>query len=468
VTKVLTGNPIERTPPQKAVLQADAADGHRQSWHIGLIVAGSLVTGSVVALVLVVGPFGGAQEHVIMGTALLGFALGWTLLAVLSMLWTDQPQRWAAVPAGLMALAGASLLIFAPDANAFNALGWVWPPVLIALAIWMVVQAHRHLRSLTRRLMLYPLLGVLALAAVGGGYETIQEQVDRSVSGMPGQLIDVGGHRLYLNCTGSGSPTVLLVSGLGEASTYWGGWVAPAVAQNTRVCVYDRAGQGRSEAAAAPQDGVAVATDLHTLLDRARIAGPYILVGHSTGGVYVRIFAAHYPDRIAGMVLLDSQPNQAFTRLPDYPGFYSAYHRIVALLPSLARLGVFRLAHQFDFGTLPAQTRDAERATQSTGSLARVQRDEIAELPITLNQAAAFTSIGNRPLIVVTAAKEAPTGWLPLQDEMAGYSSNSGHRILPNTNHLELIEEKSGAAQASRAILDVVDSVRKDGGFARS
>src|ERR1700730_9929728 len=468
VTNVLTRDPIEEEATARISLQADSADGHRRSRHIGLIVAGSLITGSVVALVLVIGPFGGAQEHVIMGTALLGFALGWTLLAVFLMLWTDQPQRWAAVPAGLTALSGASLLIFAPDANAFNALGWAWPPVLFAPAIWLAVEGHRHLPPRTRRLMLYPLFGFLAVASVGGGYETIQEQIDRSVSGMPGQLIDVGGHRLYLNCTGSGSPTVLLVSGLGEASTYWGGWVAPAVAQNTRVCVYDRAGQARSEAAAAPQDGVAVAADLHTLLDRARIAGPLVLVGHSTGGVYVRIFAARYPGQVARMVLLDSQPNQAFTRLPEYPGFYSAFQRLVALLPSLARLGVFRLVHQFDFGTLPAQTRDAERATQSTGSLLRVQRDEVAELPITLNQAAAFTSIGNRPLIVVTAAKEAQAWWLPLQDQMAGYSSNSVHRVLPNTNHLELIEEKSSAAQASQAILDVVEAVRRNGLLAKS
>src|ERR1700682_1852903 len=92
--------------------------------HVVLIVAGSMITGFVVALVLVIGLFGGAQEHVIMGTALLGWALGWALLAALSIGWTDQPQRCAVVPAVLMTLAGASLLIFRPDANAFNTLGW--------------------------------------------------------------------------------------------------------------------------------------------------------------------------------------------------------------------------------------------------------------------------------------------------------------------------------------------------------
>src|SRR5438067_11543204 len=122
--------------------------------RVGLVVAGSMFSGLVASLALVVGPFGGAQEHVIMGTALLGWALGWALLAVLSIRWSDQPQRWAFVPAALMALAGASLLIFRPDASAFNALGWIWPPALIALAIWMTMQARAHLRSVTRRLLL--------------------------------------------------------------------------------------------------------------------------------------------------------------------------------------------------------------------------------------------------------------------------------------------------------------------------
>src|SRR5258705_10079574 len=140
--------------------------------RIGLIVVGSMLSGLFASLALVVGLFGGAQEHVIMGTALLGWALGWAMLAVLSIRWSDQPQRWAVVPAALMALAGAGLLVFAPDANAMNLLGWIWPLALIALAVWMAVQARRSPRSLTRRLVLYPLLAGLVVAGIGGGAQT--------------------------------------------------------------------------------------------------------------------------------------------------------------------------------------------------------------------------------------------------------------------------------------------------------
>src|SRR5438094_1364383 len=303
--------------------EIDASARPIRERRVGLMVAGSMFSGLVVSLVLVVGLFGGAQEHVIMGTALLGWALGWALLAVLSIRWSDQPQRWAIVPAALMALAGAGLLVFRPDANAMNLLGWMWPLALIALAGWMAVQARRNLRSLARRLVLYPLFAGLVVAGIGGSYETIQEQVDRSVTAMPGHLIDVGGRRLYVHCTGSGSPTVVLVSGLAETSVYWGGWIAPAVAQNTTVCAYDRAGQGWSDPPASPQDGAAVATDLHNLLANAQIPGPYVLVGHSTGGAYARVFAARYPDQVAGMGFLDWQPYDALTGLPDLTSQYS-------------------------------------------------------------------------------------------------------------------------------------------------
>src|SRR5437879_8517264 len=326
-----------------------------------------------------------------MGTALLGWALGWALLAVLSTRWSHQPQRWAIVPAALMALAGACLLIFKPDANAMNLLGWIWPLALIALAVWMTVQARRTLRSITRRLMVYRLFVGLVVAGLGGGYETIQEQVDRSTTAMPGHLVDVGGRRLYVRCTGSGSPTVVLVSGLAETSVYWGGWIKPAVAQSTTVCAYDRVGQGWSDPPASPQDGVAVATDLLTLLANAQIPGPYVLVGHSTGGAYARVFDARYPDQVAGMVFLDSQPNEAFTGLPDFPSQYSILRRASALFPSLARLGVFRLVNQFASDPLPVPTRDEERPVISTADLNRIQRDEFAQLPSTLPAAPQLT-----------------------------------------------------------------------------
>jgi pimeloyl-ACP methyl ester carboxylesterase len=253
---------------------------------------------------------------------------------------------------------------------------------------------------------------------------------------------------------------VVLQPGLGEPSAQVSGWIAPAVAQDTRVCVYDRAGRGWSEAASGPQDGVAAAADLHTLLERAQIPGPYVLVGHSSGGVYVRIFAEQYPDDVAGMVLLDSQPNEAFTRLPTYPTAYAGLRRLTALFPSLARTGAMRLSYQFQSAGLPPQARAEERAFWSTARHNRSLRDEVAELPTALQQAQALTSLGDKPLIVLTAVKGAQTGWLPLQDEMAALSSNSLHRVLPDATHVSLVEDQGVAAVSSQAIREVVAAIR--------
>jgi pimeloyl-ACP methyl ester carboxylesterase len=305
----------------------------------------------------------------------------------------------------------------------------------------------------------YPLLGVYALGAVGGSYQTSRESVDRRLYVAPGQLIDVGGHRLHLHCAGSGTPTVLLESGLGETEAYWG-WISPAVASDTRVCVYDRAGRGWSDPVSVPQDGVAVATDLHVLLDRAQVPGPFVLVGHSSGAQYVRIFAGRYPEHVAGMVLLDGQPAEAFEGLPWYPRFYSVFHRIFAMLPTLARLGVGRVIVHAD-PALPAHARDIQRVHHASPRLYRSQRDEFDELPTALAQARSFQSLGDRPLVVVTAAQDAVAGWLPLQDKMAMLSTNSSHRVVPYT-HDALVTDQTAAQTSIHAIRDVVDAVRSN------
>jgi hypothetical protein len=167
------------------------------------------------------------------------------------------------------------------------------------------------------------------------------------------------------------------------------------------------------------------------------------------------------------MVLLDSQPADAFTALPDYAGFYSTTHTVLALLPSVARLGIFRLAFASSFTDLPEPARGEERADQATPRSAASGRDEFAEIPATLQAAMALTSFGDRPLVVVTALAEAQRGWLPAQDTMAALSTNSAHRVLQDMTHAALITSESGAAASIKAILDVVAAVRTGAAVAK-
>lgn len=424
--------------------------------HIGRIVAGSMIGGLVGAVVLVAGPFAGRPEHIIAGSTLLAFALAWAMLAVLSQRWTDQPQGWAAVPAVVMGLAGLVILVLAPTGNEA---GWIWPPALAALVVWMTVRARRSLRSRTRVWLVYPVFASLLLGAVGGFYETYREGVDRSNHSMPGRLVDVGGHKLHVDCTGTGSPTVVLEPGLGEPSTAMA-LIAPAVANTTRVCVYDRAGRGWSQSAGKPLDGTRTASDLHTLLARAGEHGPFVMAGHSAGGIYVLNYARLFPDEVAGVVLLDSMHPQQYTRISSWPQFYELFRRVSAVLPPLSRLGVGRLLYGNAYGDLPAVARDEQRAFWATPRHGRSVRDEFSEIRTAMNQARSLTTLGARPLVVMTALKGAEGGWTDAQDQLATLSSNSTHRTMPGVTHSMLTEDRTTAARSSQAIGDVVTAVR--------
>jgi pimeloyl-ACP methyl ester carboxylesterase len=438
-------------------LTADPGRGG-SSLRLFISIAGSQIAGLAVAIFLVTGPVAGGSEPTITGSVLLAFGLGWGLLAILSTRFTDQPQRWAVVPAASMGLVGLGLIVAQPSTDVIGILSWIWPLALVALVVFMVINARASLRSRLRRWVLYPVFAIFVLIAVGGAGEAVAELGDHATP-MSGVLVDVGGHKLRIDCTGVGSPTVVLESGLGESSFYWARIVA-AVGPTTKVCVYDRAGRGWSESASGPQDGLAVATDLHTLLSKSGNPGPYVLVGHSSGGVYVRIFAAKYPDEVAGMVLLDAQPPDPFTSLPGYPAFYASTPTLYGILPPVARLGVFRLLYASAFGDLPAPARDEERGDQASVRLQASARDEIAQLRASLKEARALTSLGAVPLVVVTAVLDAQTGWVAAQDGLVSLSTNSVHRVMQDLSHVPLIISESGATASSKAILDVVAAVR--------
>lgn len=165
------------------------------------------------------------------------------------------------------------------------------------------------------------LLGFLC-ASVFAQCAVVQRANDTRGASSFEEQVNVGGRRLHINCMGGnveGSPTVILETGLGDSSSVWNR-VQPKVAKFARVCSYDRAGLGGSEPAPVPRTIEAVVADLHTLLANAKVPSPYVLVGHSLGGVLARLYASRYPKEVVGMVLVDSahedEPDRGLALLP--------------------------------------------------------------------------------------------------------------------------------------------------------
>jgi pimeloyl-ACP methyl ester carboxylesterase len=191
----------------------------------------------------------------------------------------------------------------------------VMPAIIFAmgvLAVWLCV---RRIASFpTKNLRIWRkefecvLLSIVALmaAAVAGSsaFNAIARHHFWATNPPPGAFYTVNGHRMHIYCTGGGSPTIILDAAVGDDALIWGG-VQPVLSETTRVCSYDRAGHGSSEALPAPRDADHIAAELHCLLQQAGITGPIVLMGHSIAGLYLREYASRYPEEIAGIVFVD-------------------------------------------------------------------------------------------------------------------------------------------------------------------
>ena len=164
-------------------------------------------------------------------------------------------------------LAGVGVLALAPSERLLDLAGWVWPVLLGILVVSSFRGARRSLDNWSRRALLYPALVVLSLIAVGGAVGTVMAATSSNPAPTSGHTYLANGHRLYLNCVGSGAPTVVLFNGLGEWTPNWA-WVQANVSATTRVCAFDRAGEGWSGGNAIREDGHRMASDLHALLQR--------------------------------------------------------------------------------------------------------------------------------------------------------------------------------------------------------
>jgi pimeloyl-ACP methyl ester carboxylesterase len=311
------------------------------------------------------------------------------------------------------------------------------------------------------------IVALLALAVVGAIYQAIATERAARVYPPPGEMVDVGGHSLHIKCVGQGSPTVVLDGGSGEMSADWV-LVQREVSGTTRVCAYDRAGMGWSEVGPEPRDARRISGELHALLAEAGIEGPYVLVGHSFGGLYAQTYAARYPDKVAGVALVDSSQPDQFTHQPVARDSYEPQKQIFAVSSLLARLGIVRLLYKLSPAPpdLPRQQRGQIDALSPSTRQVSTYALELRATPQTTTQTRSLRSLGDKPLAVVTAGTQEP-GWLDLQDDLATLSSNSMHRVVEGATHTSLMYDRSDAQASSAAIVEVVAAVRNDRPLAR-
>lgn len=298
---------------------------------------------------------------------------------------------------------------------------------------------------------------LLGLLLVGYTVEPMAEAADEKAYPPPGELVDVGGYRLHINCTGSGSPAVVIDAGWGDWSTAWG-LVQPEVAKTTRVCTYDRAGTGWSEAGPLPRDAAQFAKELHTLLQNAHIPGPYVLAGHSLGGLPVRVFAGTYPAEVAGVVLIDSMTPQQFTPAPAAEKAEPDSQSQPLSLPGmLARFGIVRLLAR-SLGLVPSQLPNEEAAYSRVVRTQNVQAylDEGQGMPAAGAEAGAVKSLGDLPLIVVTAKLNKLANWQERQTELLRLSSNSVQIFADSDHNIHLDAPDAAVA----AIVQMVAQIR--------
>lgn len=245
-----------------------------------------------------------------------------------------------------------------------------------------------------------------------------------------GRKVDVGGFRLRLQCAGTGSPTVVMDSGLGDTIETWAE-VWPGVKEFTRVCVYDRAGLGRSDRGPVPRTSQRIADELRALLVISQVPGPYILVGHSFGGLNMRLYAAQHPDQIAGLVLVEATHE-------DYPDREKK-------LRSLA---------------------DKRRIETSLGLAPAAARSEYESLRESAAQVRAAGPLPDVPVVVITAARccetEALTqAWMELQKDLVRRSPHARHVIAEKSGHYVPFDQPGLIVDALREVVGTVREKKK-------
>lgn len=319
-------------------------------------------------------------------------------------------------------------------------------------------------------------IAVAALSVIAAGFQFLSTKAGERRYPPPGKLIDIGGYRLHLNCSGQGMPTVIMDAGAGGNSLTWR-LVQPEIARFTRVCTYDRAGLGWSDPGPLPRTSRQFVSELHALLTRAGIKGPYILAGHSLGGMNMRLYAALYPDEVAGMALVDSGHEDQSLLFPKIKEPFELRVLNTPLLhKSLSILGVnslFRFWAQPDPRVSPEIQAMMTAVQSRTKNLFAAADENVSFHEDCAQLQAAPKSLGAMPLKVLAhevnpeltgisedqmdQAMEIERVWRELQIELSRRSRNGELIIASRSGHCIQIDRPELVIAAVR---DVVEAVR--------
>ncbi len=304
---------------------------------------------------------------------------------------------------------------------------------------------------------------ILSLSGIGAVYQAIAAKNDQRSYPPPGRFVDIGGRRIHMVVAGNKTnhPTVILEGGMASFSSNFY-WIQNELAATTRVVAYDRAGLGWSDPAPEPQDAQQSARDLHTALQAAGIRGPYVVAGHSYGGLVVRAFTDLYPDEVTGMVLIDASHPDQWVHIPaSKNGTLNGRSNLITSV--LARLGVVRL-FELERGLytgLPDRQAAEMKAVlakpeswKTSGDVLLIWNERTRPQ---INQS---KSLNNLPLVVLSVTEQALFADVltNLQAELPDLSSNSLHYTIEGATHGSLVAQREHAMIVAEMIRKVMES----------
>jgi pimeloyl-ACP methyl ester carboxylesterase len=344
---------------------------------------------------------------------------------------------------------------------------------MTSTALEIEIERGRSLNRWVKRIFWLFVMLLALLAAAGAGYQAASERRDRERFPQVGRSIDVGGFTLNLNCMGHGKPTVILESGLGIPAIGWE-FVQRDVAKFARVCSYDRAGYGWSDAGPFPRTSREIALELHALLGHAQVAPPYILVGHSFGGFNIRLFHQLYSSEAVGFVFVDSSQEDQGAMMSRAMREANAkdlreLQRMDSVMGFLIDLGIARagMSRTLDAPAIPPELREELIYLELARKYSNAIVSEGDSFEDSAEQVRAAGTLGDKPVIVLTAGADDEIPGVPKQDadeffaswvgelqpRIAHLSTRSRQIVLLKSHHLIPFEQPQAIVHAVRDVI---------------